>query len=156
MPAQACDDEHDTAWPDGPTCACNLGPCCRRHHRAKQEGWTKLRIEGSAVRWTTPTGRQWTSRPQHAPAAPPTRPLTGVPSPSPWDELDPITLERELWQLDGYPDDPTGPGLRSLDLDPDQLPMPDLLGDRLTTGATRWSLDLDDPYSWAEVPAVID
>jgi hypothetical protein len=79
-----------------------------------------------------------------------------VPTASPWDELDPITLERELWQLDGYPDDPTGPGLRAADLDPDQLPRPDLLGDRLTTGATRWTLDLDDPYSWAELPSAID
>jgi len=55
--AVACDAEHDRAWPAGATCACQLGPCCRRHHRVKQEGWTKTRGEHSAVRWTTPTGR---------------------------------------------------------------------------------------------------
>jgi hypothetical protein len=40
------DTEHDRAWPDGPTCACNLGPCCRKHHRIKQLGWTKTRGHG--------------------------------------------------------------------------------------------------------------
>jgi hypothetical protein len=33
--------------------------------------------------------------------------------------------------------------------------MPDLLGDRLTTGATRWTLDLDDPYSWTSIPVKV-
>ncbi len=41
--AANCDAEHDLAHPDGPTCSCNLGPCCRRHHRVKQLGWTKTR-----------------------------------------------------------------------------------------------------------------
>jgi hypothetical protein len=75
-----------------------------------------------------------------------------VPSPSPWDELDPVSLERELWQLDLLPDDPDSLHLRAPDLDPDQLDAPDLLGDRLTARVTRWTLDLDDPYDWSDVP----
>ncbi len=59
--ASRCDLDHDLAWPAGPTCACNLGPLCRRHHRAKQTGWTKTRRRCSegveVVRWTSPTGR---------------------------------------------------------------------------------------------------
>ncbi|HEU0101094.1 MAG TPA: DUF222 domain-containing protein, partial [Mycobacteriales bacterium] len=51
MPARRCDMEHDLAWPAGPTCGCNLGPCCRRHHRVKQTGWTKTRT-GTGVTWT--------------------------------------------------------------------------------------------------------
>jgi len=107
------------------------------------------------VRWTSPTGRSWLSRPQHPAPAPPTRPLPAVPTPSPWDELDPITLEHQLWELDGRPDDPAGLELRTEDTDPDLLDHPDLLGQRLTTGATRWTLDLDDPYSWTRIPAEV-
>jgi hypothetical protein len=154
--AVGCDAEHDRAWPLGPTCACNLGPCCRRHHRVKQEGWTKTRTAGSAVRWTSPTGRSWLSPPQHPAPAVPFRPLVAVPSaPNPWDELDPISLERELWELDGRPDDPAALELRALDIDPDQHEPPDLLGDRLRQGATRWTLDLDDPWSWTGPEAAV-
>jgi hypothetical protein len=103
--AEVCDAEHDDAWPTGPTCACNLGPCCRRHHRTKQEGWTKQRLQHAAVRWTSPTGRAWTSPPQHPAPTPALRPLRAVPATDPWDELDPISLERLLWELDDRPDD---------------------------------------------------
>jgi hypothetical protein len=147
--AVACDVEHDDAWPVGATCACQLGPCCRRHHRVKQEGWVKTRLPGSAVRWTSPTGRSWTSPAQHPPPAAPIRPLRPLPTgPSPWDELDPITMERELWWLDGCPDDPAGLELRAVDIDPDRTDQPDRQGDALTVGASRWTIDLDDPYSW--------
>jgi len=150
-----CDAEHDRAWPDGPTCACNLGPCCRRHHRVKQEGWLKNRGTGSAVRWTSPTGRNWLSRPQHPSPTPALRPPPAVPVPSEWDELDPASLDDELWQLAGCPDDLAGLELRTPDVDPEQLDCPDLLGQRLTARATRWTLDLDDPYAWAGVPAEV-
>ena len=30
-----CDLDHTLPYPDGPSCQCNLGPKCRRHHRAK-------------------------------------------------------------------------------------------------------------------------
>lgn len=60
-----CDLDHDLAWPFGPTCACNLGPLCRRHHRIKQLGWIKHRRADGGVRWTGPTGRTWSSPSQH-------------------------------------------------------------------------------------------
>jgi hypothetical protein len=63
--AAGCDLDHDLAWPYGPTCACNLGPLCRRHHRIKQLGWTKQRRPDGSIRWTSPTGRSWTSPNQH-------------------------------------------------------------------------------------------
>ena len=65
-----CDLDHDRAWPDGPTCGCNLGPVCRRHHRIKQRGWTKTR-RADGVTWTSPTGRRYDSpTPFDAPAEP--------------------------------------------------------------------------------------
>ncbi len=75
-PPGARELEHDVAWPEGPTCACNvggrhLGPCCRRHHRVKQQGSSKDRGAGSPVGWTGPTGRRWLSRSQRtAPSHP--------------------------------------------------------------------------------------
>ena len=63
--AAGCDLDHDLAWPHGPTCACNLGPLCRRHHRIKQLGWIKRRRPDGSIRWTSPTGRAWTSPNQH-------------------------------------------------------------------------------------------
>ncbi|MDT7539775.1 MAG: hypothetical protein QOI82_3360 [Actinomycetota bacterium] len=69
--AAGCDLDHDLAWPFGPTCACNLGPLCRRHHRIKQLGWLKQRRPDGSIRWTNPVGRTWTSPHQHPrPAAP--------------------------------------------------------------------------------------
>jgi hypothetical protein len=59
--AASCDSEHDLAWPHGPTCACNLGPLCRRHHRIKQAlltlGGRKTGGQHGLVTWTSPTGR---------------------------------------------------------------------------------------------------
>jgi hypothetical protein len=151
--AEVCDAEHDDAWPSGPTCACNLGPCCRRHHRTKQEGWTKQRLQHAAVRWTSPTGRAWTSPPQHPAPTPALRPLRAVPTTSPWDELDPTSLEQLLWELDDRPDDPAALELRAVDLDPDDpdhQDAPDRFGELLRSGASRWSIDLDDPHQWVD------
>ena len=143
--AVRCDAEHDRAWPLGPTCACNLGPCCRRHHRVKQEGWRKAR-DADGVRWTTVTGRTWLSRQQHQPPQPPTRALPPVAtSASPWEELNPADLDELLWILDGRPDDPTGWELRAQDREPDDV---DLTQQQILDGDTRWSLDLSDPYAW--------
>ena len=64
--AAGCDLDHDLAWPFGPTCACNLGPLCRRHHRIKQLGWIKHRRADGSIQWTSPTGRTWTNPNQHA------------------------------------------------------------------------------------------
>ncbi len=45
---------------DGPTCSCNLAPCCRRHHRAKTTGgWTYLTVEPGVYLWRSPLGYQF-------------------------------------------------------------------------------------------------
>jgi Domain of unknown function (DUF222) len=59
-----CDLDHTTPHPDGPTCQCNLGPKCRRHHRAKQApGWRVQQPEPGVLRWTLPSGRTHTTTP---------------------------------------------------------------------------------------------
>ena len=59
-----CDQDHTTPWPDGPTCQCNLGPKCRRHHRAKQApGWHVEQPQPGTVNWTLPNGRTHTTTP---------------------------------------------------------------------------------------------
>jgi hypothetical protein len=43
VPAERCDIDHRTPWPNGPTRGDNLGPLCRRHHTYKGHGilhWT--------------------------------------------------------------------------------------------------------------------
>ena len=59
-----CDQDHTTPWPDGPTCQCNFGPKCRRHHRCKQApGWNVEQPEPGVIRWTLPSGRVYTTTP---------------------------------------------------------------------------------------------
>ena len=75
VPATRCDLDHRVPWPAGPTCACNLAPLCRTHHRMKTfRGWdvrvgradgpepmggrpgqTHGRPDGT-VTWTSPPG----------------------------------------------------------------------------------------------------
>jgi hypothetical protein len=58
------DLDHTTAYPQGPTCQCNLAPKCRRHHKAKQApDWKVEQPEPDLIRWTLPSGRTYTSRP---------------------------------------------------------------------------------------------
>jgi hypothetical protein len=62
--APYCDLDHTVAYPDGPTDQCNLGPKCRRHHRAKQApGWQVEQPEPGITRWTLPSGRSHTTTP---------------------------------------------------------------------------------------------
>ena len=59
-----CDLDHTRAYPAGITCECELGPACRRHHRCKQApGWRLEQPEPGLMRWTTPAGRTYTTRP---------------------------------------------------------------------------------------------
>jgi hypothetical protein len=59
-----CDLDHTVAHPDGQTCQCNLGPKCRRHHRAKQApGWNVEQPQPGVITWTTPSGRTRTTTP---------------------------------------------------------------------------------------------
>ena len=58
------DLDHTIPYPDGPTDQCNLGPKCRRHHKAKQTpGWEVEQPEPGVIRWTLPSGRTHTTRP---------------------------------------------------------------------------------------------
>jgi hypothetical protein len=64
--AQAITSEiaHSIPYPAGPSCECNLGPACRRHHHAKHApGWKLEQTEPGVMRWTTPSGRSYTTRP---------------------------------------------------------------------------------------------
>ena len=68
-PAAQCDFEHNTPYEaGGRTCLCNGGPKCRRDHRLKQDPrWTVDQLPGGTFRWTTPTGRQYTTEPTRYP-----------------------------------------------------------------------------------------
>ena len=69
-PANACDDDHTTAFDQGGrTCECNLAPLCRRHHRAKQAaGWHLDQDEPGFLVWTLPSGRTRMTGPGRYPA----------------------------------------------------------------------------------------
>ncbi|WP_322938145.1 HNH endonuclease signature motif containing protein [Nocardioides bizhenqiangii] len=57
-PAEACDLDHITPHAGGgPTCACNLSPACRGHHRYKTSGQATYRmLSPGTYHWTLPTG----------------------------------------------------------------------------------------------------
>lgn len=63
-PAQACDLDHTIPYEQGGrTCECDLGPLCRRHHRAKQAaGWHLEQVRPGVFTWTLPHGRSYTTR----------------------------------------------------------------------------------------------
>ncbi len=153
--AVRCDMDHDLAWPYGPTCACNTGPACRRHHQIKQLGWTKQRTRDAGVRWTSPTGRAWTSPAPHDPPAIPSRPLPPLPGPAdPLDQLSRLGHDDELRHNDPNSplfDDHDGLELRTEDTEP-EADDHDPLENQLLHSDTRWSLDLDNPYGWADLP----
>jgi hypothetical protein len=59
-----CDLDHTRAYPAGITCECGLAPKCRHHHRVKQApGWRLEQPEPGVMRWTTPSGRHYTTTP---------------------------------------------------------------------------------------------
>ena len=68
-PATRCDYEHNTPYEaGGRTCLCNGGPKCRRDHRLKQDPrWSVNQLPDGTFRWTTPTGRQYTTEPTRYP-----------------------------------------------------------------------------------------
>ena len=61
QPAWRTDLDHTVPWhKGGPTCACNLGGCCRTHHKIKQlPGWQLAQPQPGMFRWTTPAGRSY-------------------------------------------------------------------------------------------------
>jgi hypothetical protein len=60
-PAVRCDLDHSVPFDKGgPTCSCNLAPCCRRHHRAKQApGWQLQQLLPGQMTWQMPSGRTY-------------------------------------------------------------------------------------------------
>jgi hypothetical protein len=68
-PAAQCDFEHNIPYETGGrTCLCECGPKCRRDHRLKQDPrWAVDQLPDGTVRWTTPTGRQYTTEPTRYP-----------------------------------------------------------------------------------------
>jgi hypothetical protein len=64
--AQAITSEidHTVPYPAGPSCQCNTGPLCKRHHHAKHApGWHLQQPRPGVMRWTTPSGRTYTTNP---------------------------------------------------------------------------------------------
>jgi len=68
-PAKQCDLDHSVPYDrGGRTCWCNLGPLCRRHHRAKQApGWSLAQFTPGQFTWTTPSGRRYRTGPTRYP-----------------------------------------------------------------------------------------
>jgi hypothetical protein len=58
-PEARCDIDHTVPFDQGgPTCECNGGPLCRRHHRAKQApGWHLTQDHPGVMTWRLPSGR---------------------------------------------------------------------------------------------------
>ena len=55
--------DHITPWPAGKTETDNLQGLCKWHHRRKHDDHTATRDADGTTRWTTPTGRQYTTHP---------------------------------------------------------------------------------------------
>jgi Domain of unknown function (DUF222) len=68
-PAGNCDFEHNTPYEaGGRTCLCNGNPKCRFDHRLKQDPrWQVEQLPSGEIRWTTPSGRQYTTEPTRHP-----------------------------------------------------------------------------------------
>ncbi len=60
-PAVGCDLDHLQPYDQGGlTCSCNLHPCCRRHHRLKQQpGWRVEMPRTGVLLWRMPHGRSY-------------------------------------------------------------------------------------------------
>jgi hypothetical protein len=69
QPAWHSDLDHSIPYHQGgPTCSCNLGPACRRHHQVKQEhGWQLEQPAPGFFIWITPSGRRYDVTPEAYP-----------------------------------------------------------------------------------------
>jgi hypothetical protein len=68
-PATQSDFEHNIPYEaGGRTCLCNAGPKCRHDHRLKQHPrWKVEQLADGTFRWTTPSGRSYTTEPTRYP-----------------------------------------------------------------------------------------
>ena len=68
-PSARSDFEHNVPYgAGGRTCLCNAGPKCRYDHRLKQHPkWKVDQLPDGTFRWTTPSGRQYTTEPTRYP-----------------------------------------------------------------------------------------
>ena len=68
-PSARADFEHNVPYEaGGRTCLCNGGPKCRYDHRLKQHPkWKVEQLADGTFRWTTPSGRQYTTEPTRYP-----------------------------------------------------------------------------------------
>jgi Domain of unknown function (DUF222) len=68
-PSARSDFEHNIPYEaGGRTCLCNGGPKCRYDHRLKQHPkWKVDQLPDGTFRWTTPSGRQYTTEPTRYP-----------------------------------------------------------------------------------------
>lgn len=66
MPTERCEIDHTVAWEiGGHTCLGNLCPLCTGHHTIKHHGgWRVEHIPGGALRWTSPSGREYVVEPE--------------------------------------------------------------------------------------------
>jgi Domain of unknown function (DUF222) len=68
-PSTRADFEHNIPYEaGGRSCLCNGNPKCRFDHRLKQDPrWKAEQLPSGVVRWTTPSGRQYTTEPTRYP-----------------------------------------------------------------------------------------
>ena len=68
-PSAQADFEHNIPYEaGGRTCLCNGGPKCRHDHRLKQHPrWNVDQLPDGTFRWTTPSGRKYTTEPTRYP-----------------------------------------------------------------------------------------
>jgi hypothetical protein len=64
-PSAQADWEHNIPYETGGrSCLCNGGPKCRHDHRLKQDPrWKVDQVPDGTFRWTTPSGRTYTTEP---------------------------------------------------------------------------------------------
>ncbi|MDX1881180.1 DUF222 domain-containing protein [Mycolicibacterium sp. 141076] len=80
-PAQACDIDHTTAYPAGPTHPSNLKCLCRFHHLLKTfHPWQDQQFPDGTVVWTAPTGHTYITKPEGAHWYPQLAQPTGTPA----------------------------------------------------------------------------
>lgn len=66
-PAERCDKDHDTPFPEGPTNGENLKGLCRRHHRVKTFGIAQTINRNGHYQWRMPSGSIHTANPPTQP-----------------------------------------------------------------------------------------